>query len=83
MLNPHSRVFAIRGGSPELQGWDAATAVAVRTHNLIAQLIEGLSGKKYPEMFIQWPGDESTETTEQPKTLAELMAGPLDRFMNE
>ncbi|MFJ4173412.1 hypothetical protein [Microbacterium sp. NPDC089696] len=83
VLNPHSRVFAIRGGSPELQGWDSATIVAVRTHNLIVSLIQGLAGQKDPEMFIDWPGAEKAETTVQPKTLAELMAGALDNFMKE
>lgn len=83
VLNPHSRVYAIRGGSPELQGWDAATVVAVRTHNLIASLIQGLAGEKDPGMFIDWPGAEKAETEIQPKTLAELMGGALDKFMNE
>lgn len=84
VLNPHSRVFAIRGGSPELQGWDQATIVAVRLHNLLAGLIQGLSGEKNPDMFIDWPGAEKTETTTyQPATLAELIAGPLDKFMKE
>lgn len=83
VLNPHSRIYAIRGGSPELQGWDAATVVAVRTHNLIVSLIQGLAGKKDPEMFIDWPGHEKHETTVQPKTIAELLSGALDNFMNE
>lgn len=84
VLNPHSRVYAIRGGSPELQGWDAATVVAVRTHNLIASLIQGLAGKKDPGMFIDWPGAEKHETTLQPATIAELLnSGALDKFTNE
>lgn len=84
VLNPHSRVYAIRGGSPELQGWDAATIVAVRTHNLIASLIQGLAGEKDPGMFIDWPGAEkAAETTIQPKTLAELVAGAWDNFIKE
>ncbi|RBO73538.1 hypothetical protein DSP71_05115 [Microbacterium sp. H6] len=77
-------MFAIRGGSPELQGWDAATVVAVRTHNLIASLVQGLSGEKDPAMFIDWPGrDAEKELTFEPKTIAELLAGALDNFMNE
>jgi hypothetical protein len=83
VLNPHSRVYAIRGGSPELQGWDAATVVAVRTHNLLASLLQGLAGQKDPGMFIDWPGRETHETTLQPKTIAELLAGVLDNFMTE
>ena len=84
MLNPHSRVYAIRGGSPELQGWDAATVVAVRTHNLIVSLLQGLSGKKDPEMFIDYPGAEEHENTIlQPATLADLVGGALEKFIRE
>ncbi|RUQ06988.1 hypothetical protein D8M34_05830 [Microbacterium sp. HSID17254] len=83
VLNPHSRVYALRGGSPELQGWDAATVVAVRTHNLIASLIQGLAGQKDPAMFIDWPGAEEHETTMQPRTIAELLSGTLDNFIKE
>jgi hypothetical protein len=83
VLNPHSRVYAIRGGSPELQGWDAATVVAVRHHNLMVSLIQGLSGQKDPSMYIDWPGAEDHETTIQPQTIAELLAGPLNAFANQ
>lgn len=84
VLNPHSRVFAIRGGSPELQGWDAATIAIVRTHNLIASLLQGLSGKKDPEMFIDYPGAEERENTIlQPATLADLVGGALEKFIRE
>lgn len=80
-LNPHSRVFAERGGTPELQGWDAATVIAARTHNLIASLIQGLSGAEHPEMFIDYPG-APVETVEiRPATLAELTPAKFDRFM--
>lgn len=84
VLNPHSRVFAIRGGSPELQGWDAATVVAVRTHNVIVSLIQGLAGKSNPDMFIDWPGaKQAEEAAVQPRTIAELLSGALDNFMKE
>lgn len=76
--NPHSRVFAKRAGSPDLQGWDQATIVAVRTHNLIASLLQGLSGKHDPEVFIDYPG--VTPEEKQPATIAELY-GVVDRFM--
>lgn len=79
VLNPHSRVFAIRGGSLELQGWDQATVVAVRTHNLILSLIQGLSGHHDPEAFIDYPG--ATPEEKQPATIAELY-GVVDRFMD-
>lgn len=70
MLNPHSRVFAIRGGAMELQGWDQGTIVAVRTHNLILSLLQGFSGKHDPEAFIDYPGAPPEE--KQPATIAEL-----------
>lgn len=79
VLNPHSRVFAIRGGSLELQGWDQATVVAVRTHNLILSLIQGLSGTHDPAGFIDYPGAKPEE--KQPATIAELY-GVVDRFMD-
>lgn len=79
-LNPHSRVFAIRGGSPELQGWDAATVIAARAHNLIASLIQGLSkGPANPEMFIDYPGAKPEE--KQPATIAELSVAGFTEFM--
>ncbi len=83
VLNPHSRVYAIRGGSPELQGWDAATVIAVRMYNLIAAVVQSFSKVKDPSVFIDWPGAEKHENVFQPKTLAELVSGPLDSFMNE
>jgi hypothetical protein len=79
-LNPHSRVFAIRGGAQELQGWDAATVVAVRTHNLIASLILGLSkAPAEPGMFIEYPG--ITPEEQQPTTLAEFSVSGFNKFM--
>ncbi len=85
VLNPHSRVFAIRGGAPDLQGWDAATVIAARTHNLIASLIAGLSkGDPDPAMFIKYPGvtEAEMEPTEiRPATLADLTVGGFAKFM--
>lgn len=79
MLNPRSRVFAIRGGAPDLQGWDAATVIAARTHNLIAGLLQGLSGEKNEDMFVDYPGVKPEE--KQPATLAELTTAGFTQFM--
>src|SRR5690606_33790985 len=79
VLNPHSRAFAIRGGSPELQGWDAATVIAARTHNHIVALIQGLSGSHDPDMYIDYPGSKPEE--KQPATLAELTVAGFTQFM--
>ena len=79
-LNPRSRVFAIRGGAPDLQGWDAATVIQARTHNLIASLIQGLSkGEPNPDMFINYPGVKPEE--KQPATIAELSVAGFTEFM--
>jgi hypothetical protein len=78
--NPHSRVHAIRGGTPELQGWDANTIVLARTHNLIAGLIAGLSsGANLDDILITYPAPEPEQKPE-PQTLAELFAGGLGFF---
>lgn len=82
MLNPYSRVYAIRNGSPELQGWDPAMFVAVRTHNLIAGLIQGLSGKSDKSMFLTVPGtEEREETVLRPATLADITVSGFTEFM--
>lgn len=84
-LNPHSRVFAIRGGAPDLQGWDTAAVIAARTHNLIASVVAGLSkGDPDPAMFIHYPGvtEEETQVTEiRPATLADLSVAGFTKFM--
>lgn len=79
MLNPHSRVYAIRGGAMELQGWDQGTIVAVRTHNLILSLLQGLSGSHDPTAFIDYPGVKPEE--KQPATIADLYS-VVDQFMD-
>lgn len=85
VLNPHSRVFAIRGGAPDLQGWDAAAVIAARTHNLIASVIAGLSkDDPDPAMFIHYPGVTSEETQPleiRPATLADLSVAGFAKFM--
>lgn len=79
-LNPYSRVYAIRGGSPELQGWDQATLIAARTHNLIAALISAFSkGEPSDDLFIDYPG--ATRELKQPKTLADITVGGFNKFM--
>lgn len=81
LLNQHSRCFAIKGGTPELKGWDASTQIEARTHNLIASLLMGLSGgKSQPGLFIDYPKPPVAEV-EQPKTLAEFSVAGFNRFM--
>ncbi|WP_100813011.1 hypothetical protein [Microbacterium lacus] len=83
VLNPHSRVFAIRGGSPDLQGWDAATVTAVRTHNLIAALLTGLSGGKHDEsIFIDYPGRKPEEDEIHFATIADFSEAMFNKFMS-
>lgn len=61
-----------------MQGWDQATIVAVRTHNIIMSLIQGLSGNHDPDAFIDYPGAKPEE--KQPATIAELFK-VVDGFM--
>lgn len=80
VLNPQSRVFAIRGGTPELQGWDASTVIQARTHNIIMSLILGLGKQQAePGMFIDYPGSKPEE--KQPATIAELTVSGFTEFM--
>jgi hypothetical protein len=80
--SPRSRIFADRGGTPDLQGWDASTVIAARQHNLIASLVNALSNSKNPDLFISYPGAPAEEqTTAQPTTLAELTGGMVDNFI--
>lgn len=84
-LNPHSRVFAIRGGAPDLQGWDTAAIIAARTHNLIASVVAGLmKGDPDESMFVQYPGATPEETQPKeirPATLADITAAGFSKFM--
>lgn len=89
VLNARSRVFAIRGGTPELQGWDAHTVIAARTHNLIAGLIAGLSrNTDLDALLIAYPAaaqhKHEPEAAEQ--TLADFIrthidTGRMEEFM--
>lgn len=81
LLNPHSRVFALRGGTPELQGWDANTVVAARSHNLIASLIAALStGVDLESLLINYPKAADVAPA-GPKTLAEFSEVAFQQFM--
>lgn len=81
LLNPHSRVFALRGGTPDLQGWDASTIVGARTHNLIAGLMAGLSkGLDLDSLIITYPKAE-TVAPQGPTTLAEFSVSGFEQFM--
>ncbi|MGF3056144.1 hypothetical protein [Microbacterium sp. YY-01] len=82
--NPYSRVFALRGGSPQLMGWDQHTVIAARTHNLIASLVSSLSGKHDPELFIDYPGGEKKEQTVEviaPATIAEFSVSGFNNLI--
>jgi hypothetical protein len=80
VLNPQSRVFAARGGTPELQGWDQHTIVLARTHNLLAGIVAGLSkGTDLEDLLIAYP-KAKPEKAPEPKTLAELMSGSMEFF---
>lgn len=79
VLNPHSRVFALRGGAPDMQGWDASAVIAARTHNLIAMLIAGLSsGTDINDLLIEYPS--APQDKAEPQTLAELLQGGMGFF---
>ena len=80
ITNRNSRVFAIHGGTPELQGWDTPTMIQARTHNLIAGLLAGLGGGKTDGLYIEYPKPPQAEVA-QPKTLAEFSVAGFNRFM--
>lgn len=81
LLNPHSRVFALRGGNADLQGWDVATVVAARAHNLLAGLIAGLSkGVDLESLLITYPTAE-VAAPPTPMTLAEFSVSGFQQFM--
>ena len=71
---------AARFGESQFQGWDRNSDLLMQVHNLIASLIQGLSGKKNPDMFVRHPLDKREEVL-RPKTLAELSAATINNFM--
>ena len=75
----HTRVYALAGGNPELQGWDANTVLAARTHNLIAGIVAGLGGKRVnlDDLLVDFPGPKQPDLPE-PKTLADFIAQRID-----
>ena len=80
LVNQQSRVFAIRGGTPRLKGWDEPTVIAARTHNLIASLLTGLSGgKSNQDLFIDYPQAPKPEV--EMKTLADFSVAGFNKFM--
>ena len=80
--DPHTRMYALAGGNPELQGWDANTVLAARTHNLIAGIVAGLGGKriKLDDLLIDFPAPARADEAEEaePKTLADFIAQRVD-----
>lgn len=77
--DPHTRVYGLAGGNRELQGWDANTIMAARTHNLIAGILAGLGGKriKLDDLLVEFPAPRAA-TPAEPKTLAEFITQKLD-----
>ncbi|WP_307460881.1 hypothetical protein [Microbacterium testaceum] len=79
-LIPDSRCFGLLGGAKELQGWDAATIVLARSHNLIAAIVGGFSKDvNIDDLLIEFPGSKAAAPA-APQTLAELMNGSLTDF---
>lgn len=86
-LTPQSRVYALEQGDIEWMGWDVNTLVAVRTHDLIASLIAGLSKDIDAETLrFRLPGEadpllpQPTEELTFP-TIAEFSAAMFSEFM--
>lgn len=75
----NTRVYALAGGNPDLQGWNANTILAARTHNLIAGIVAGLGGKRVnlDDLLVDFPAPKAAELPE-PKTLAEFIAQRVD-----
>lgn len=76
-MNPQSRVFAIRGGNPELQGWDAQTVLIARLINTVL----GVAGVKDDAAFVQYPGRAKDEEAMPFKTLAEFSEAAFNSRM--
>ncbi len=76
-LNPQSRVFAIAGGTPELQGWDTTATLLARLINTVL----GLMGVKDESLFVKYPGAPEADEEMPYKTLAEFSeAGFMKRM---
>lgn len=76
-LNPRSRVFAIRGGNPELQGWDTNAVLTARLINVVL----AFAGVKDDTAFVQYPGRQAVEEEMPFKTLAEFSEAAFGKFM--
>lgn len=77
VLNPQSRVFAIRGGTPELQGWDTNAVLTARLINVVL----GVVGVKDESVYVQYPGRADAEAEMPYQTLAEFSeAGFMKRM---
>ncbi|WP_156366597.1 hypothetical protein [Microbacterium sp. No. 7] len=73
--NPHSQVFAIRGGTPELQGWDTQAGLIARLINTLLAVV----GVKDPSAFVHYP---TAQAEEMPfKTIAEFSEASFSKFM--
>ncbi len=72
-----SRCFAIRGGNPELQGWDTHAVLQARLINTVLAVV----GVKDEAAFVQYPGREKDEEVLPFKTIAEFSEAAFGRFM--
>lgn len=77
-MNPRSRVFAIRGGNPELQGWDTQAVLTARLINTVLAVV----GVKDDAAFVQYPGKAADEEVMPYKTLAEFSESAFRNFMS-
>ena len=76
-MSPRSRVFAIRGGNPELQGWDTQAVLPARLINTVL----AFGGVKDQAAFVQYPGRVKDEEVLPYKTIAEFNEAGFGRFM--
>lgn len=72
-----SRVFAIRGGNPELQGWDANAVLTARLINTVLAAV----GVKEDDAYVQYPGRTKDEDVMPFKTLAEFSESAFNKRM--
>ena len=81
VLNPQSRVYAIRQGSMEWLGWDATTSAVVRLHNLVAVLISAF-GKDIDLSELWMDAPDGAPEAEQFATIAEFNEAAFIKFMS-